>query len=245
MRRTTKGLVIKEQTIGESDRLVTLLTADFGLVKAFVRRAKQLKSRLNSATTLFAYCNFSLYRSKDAFIVDDAVPIEVFFNLRQDIDRLSLAQYFAQLAYELSAEEQPQEELLRLTLNSLHLLCKGEKSITQIKAVFEFRALCLGGYMPSVLACDHCGTYETTLMYFDTMEGRIYCENCPKAGAVPVPKNVVTAIRFICLTEPTKIFSFSLSEENISLLGSIAEKYTLTRIQRRLSALEFYKGLQG
>lgn len=245
MRRTTKGLVIKEQTIGESDRLVTLLTADFGLVKAFVRRAKQLKSRLNSATTLFAYCDFSLYRSKDAFIVDDAVPIEVFFNLRQDIDRLTLAQYFAQLAYELSAEEQPQDELLRLTLNSLHLLCKGEKSITQIKAVFEFRALCLGGYMPSVLACDHCGTYETPLMYFDTVEGRIYCENCPKAGAVPVPKNVVTAIRFICLTEPTKIFSFSLSEENISLLGSIAEKYTLTRIQRRLSALEFYKGLQG
>ena len=245
MRRTTKGLVIKEQTIGESDRLVTLLTADFGLVKAFVRRAKQLKSRLNSATTLFAYCDFSLYRSKDAFIVDDAVPIEVFFNLRQDIDRLTLAQYFAQLAYELSAEEQPQDELLRLTLNSLHLLCKGEKSITQIKAVFEFRAVCLGGYMPSVLACDHCGTYETPLMYFDTMEGRIYCENCPKAGAVPVPKNVVTAIRFICLTEPTKIFSFSLSEENISLLGSIAEKYTLTRIQRRLSALEFYKGLQG
>lgn len=245
MRRTTKGLVIKEQTIGESDRLVTLLTADFGLVKAFVRRAKQLKSRLNSATTLFAYCDFSLYRSKDAFVVDDAVPIEVFFNLRQDIDRLTLAQYFAQLAYELSAEEQPQEELLRLTLNSLHLLCKGEKSITQIKAVFEFRALCLGGYMPSVLACDNCGTYETPLMYFDTLEGRIYCENCPKAGSVPVPKNVITAVRFICLTEPAKIFSFSLSDENISLLGSIAEKYTLSRIQRRLSALEFYKGLQG
>ena len=245
MQRKTKGLVIKEQTIGESDRLVTLLTADFGLVKAFVRRAKQLKSRLNSATTLFAYCDFSLYKSKDAFVVDDAVPIEVFFNLRQDIDRLTLAQYFAQLAYEMSAEEQPQEELLRLILNSLHLLCKGEKSLSQIKAVFEFRALCLGGYMPSVLACDNCGTYETPLMYFDTLEGKIYCENCPKAGAIPVPKNVITAVRFICLTEPTKIFSFSLSDENISLLESIAEKYTLSRIQRRLSALEFYKGLQG
>ena len=33
----TKGLVIKEQTVGESDRLVTLLTADYGLVNAFVR----------------------------------------------------------------------------------------------------------------------------------------------------------------------------------------------------------------
>ena len=244
MRRITKGLVIREQTIGESDRLVTLLTADFGLVKAFVRRAKQINSRLGSATTLFAYSDFSLYKSKDAFVVDDASPIEVFFGLRKDIDRLTLAQYFAQLAYEMSAEEQPEEEVLRLTLNSLHLLCKGDKSLAQIKAVFELRALCLGGYMPSILACDNCGTYETETMYFDALEGKIYCENCPKTGADRVPKNVITALRFICLTEPTKIFSFNLSEENLKLLSDIAEKYTLSRVQRRLSALEFYKGLQ-
>lgn len=245
MRISTKGLVIREQTTGESDRLVTLLTADYGLVRAFVRRAKQMKSRMNSATSLFAYGDFSLYRSKDAFVVDDAVATEVFFGLRKDIERLSLAQYFAQLAFELGAEEQPCEELLRLTLNSLHLLCKGEKSLMQIKAVFELRAMCLGGYMPGILACDNCGTYETPLMYFDTLEGKIYCENCPKAGAIPLPKTVITAVRFICLTEPSKIFSFSLSNENMKLLSDVSEKYMLSRVQRKLSALEFYKGLTG
>lgn len=245
MRISTKGLVIREQTTGESDRLVTLLTADYGLVRAFVRRAKQMKSRMNSATSLFAYGDFSLYRSKDAFVVDDAVATEVFFGLRKDIERLSLAQYFAQLAFELGAEEQPCEELLRLTLNSLHLLCKGEKSLMQIKAVFELRAMCLGGYMPGILACDNCGTYETPLMYFDTLEGKIYCENCPKTGAIPLPKTVITAVRFICLTEPSRIFSFSLSDENMKLLSDVAEKYMLLRVQRKLSALEFYKGLTG
>lgn len=245
MRISTKGLVIREQTTGESDRLVTLLTADYGLVRAFVRRAKQMKSRMNSATSLFAYGDFSLYRSKDAFVVDDAVATEVFFGLRKDIERLSLAQYFAQLAFELGAEEQPCDELLRLTLNSLHLLCKGEKSLMQIKAVFELRAMCLGGYMPGILACDNCGTYETPLMYFDTLEGKIYCENCPKTGAIPLPKTVITAVRFICLTEPSKIFSFSLSDENMKLLSDVAEKYMLSRVQRKLSALEFYKGLTG
>ncbi len=245
MRITTKGLVIKEQTTGESDRLVTLLTADYGIVKAFVRRAKQMKSRMASATSLFAYSSVSLYRTRDAFVVDDASPIEVFFDLRRDIETLTLAQYFAQLAFETGAEEQPCEELLRLTLNSLHLLCKGEKEHSLIKAVFEFRAACLGGYMPSVLACAKCGVYETDLMYFDTLEGKIYCENCPKAGAVPVPKTVITAIRFICLTDPAKIFSFSLSEDNLALLSGLAEKYTLSVTQRSFSALEFYKSLVG
>ena len=82
MKTTTKGIVIREQTVGESDRLVTLLTADFGIVKAFVRRANNIKNKNVSSTSLFAYADFSLYKGKDAYVIDNASPIEVFFNLR-------------------------------------------------------------------------------------------------------------------------------------------------------------------
>lgn len=243
MTTSTKGLVIREQTIGESDRLVTLLTADYGLVRAFVRGAKQMKNRLASSTSLFAYCDFSLYRGRDAFVVDSAAPIEVFFDLRKDIVRLSLAQYFAQLAYELGEEEQPCPEMLSVLLNSLHLLCKSRKDLRLVKSAVEFRLLSLGGYMPNILACANCAAYETDIMYFDTLDGCIYCENCPKTGAVSCHKNVITAIRFICLTEPKKIFSFALSEENLDLLSQISEKYLLSRIQKNLPTLSFYKGI--
>ena len=217
MNSTTKGLVIREQTTGENDRLVTLLTADHGLVRAFVRGGKQLKNRRAAATSLFCYGEFALYRGRDAYTVDSAAPIEVFFGLRQDIDRLAAAQYFAQLSYELAAEEQPAPELLRLLLNTLHLLCKGTKPLVQIKAVFELRALSISGY----------------------------CENCPKAGAVAVPKTVMTAVRYICLTEPGRIFGFALSPEQMALLGRVTEQYTLRRLDRRFTTLEFYKSLQA
>ena len=243
MTNSTKGLVIREQTIGESDRLVTLLTADWGLVRAFVRGAKQLKNKLNSSTSLFAYSDFSLYRGRDAFVIDNASPIEVFFGLRMDIERLSLAQYFAQLAYELSEEEQPSAEMLSVMLNALHLLCNSNKDKRIIKSAVELRLLSLGGYMPSILACASCGTYETDLMYFDTLEGCIYCENCGKTGAVPCHKNVITALRFICLTEPKRIFSFSLSDDNLSLLSQLSERYLISRLQKKLPTLEFYKSL--
>ncbi len=243
MTTTTKGLVIREQTIGESDRLVTLLTADYGLVRAFVRGAKQIKNRLASSTSLFAYCDFSLYRGRDAFVVDNASPIEVFFDLRKDIVRLSLAQYFAQLAYELGEEEQPAPEMLSVLLNALHLLCSSSKDIRVVKTAVEFRFLSLSGYMPNILACANCAVYETDMMYFDTLDGCIYCQNCKKAGAVLCPKTVITAIRFVCLTEPKKIFSFSLSGENLDLLTCVSEKYLLTRVQKKLPTLDFYKAL--
>jgi DNA repair protein RecO (recombination protein O) len=244
MQTTTKGLVIREQTIGESDRLVTLLTADFGLVKAFVRRAKTFKNQNLSSTSLFVYGNFTLYKGKDAYIIDNASPIEVFFDLRADIERLSLAQYFAQLTYYLGSEEQPAPEMLRLVLNALHLLCKSNKNTKIIKSAVELRMLCLGGYMPNILACYRCGEYESDIMYFDIEEGCIYCKNCYRNNALTAPIGVVTAIRYICLSEDVgKVFSFNLNDENIDVLANITEKYLLSRVDARLTTLEFYKSL--
>lgn len=243
MQTTTKGIIIREQTIGESDRLVTLLTADFGLVKAFVRRAKTMKSRNLSSTSLFVYGEFSLYRGKDAFVIDNATPIEVFFDLRSDIERLSLAQYFAQITYFLAGEEQPAPDMLRLLLNSLHLLCQGKKDMALIKTVFELRLIALAGFMPNIVACYCCGKYESDTMSFDLQEGCIYCDECHRNNAIVVPLSVITAMRFICLSEITKIFSFSIAEDNMALLSDISERYLLSRIDGRITTLEFYKGL--
>lgn len=244
MQTTTKGLIIREQTIGESDRLVTLLTADLGIVRAFVRRAKTYKNKNMSATSLFVYGDFTLYKGKDAYVIDSASPIEVFFDLRNDIERLALAQYFAQLTYYLGTEEQPAPEMLRLILNALYLLCKGEKDLKLIKAAVEMRMVCLGGYMPNVLACYRCGEYESDIMYFDVEEGCIYCENCNRNNALTAPLGVITAIRYICLTDDVaKVFSFKLPPENLNILENITEKYLLICVDGRLTTLEFYKGL--
>ena len=243
MQTKTQGLVIREQTVGESDRLVTLLTADYGLVKAFVRRAKNIKSNNVSATSLFAYSEFTLYRSREAYVVDNAVANEVFFDLRKDINSLSLAQYFVQLAYFLCAEQQPAPDTLRLLLNALHLLCKGKKSHKLIKSVVELRMLALGGYMPNLLACYRCGTYESEVMYFDVQEGCIYCKDCFRNNALTAPLGVITAMRYICLSDLGKVFSFNIGEENMNILSDITEKYTLSRIDGRLTTLDFYKAI--
>ena len=42
---TTKGLILKEQNIGERDKLVTVLTEERGVLRAFVRGAKSVKSK--------------------------------------------------------------------------------------------------------------------------------------------------------------------------------------------------------
>ena len=141
MKVTTQGLIIREQVVGESDRLVTVLTRDEGVVRAFARRAKNLKDSKNAATGLLCYSRLNLWKGRDKYMVNDAFPIEVFFGLREDILRLALAQYFCELSVELVPDGAESGDYLRLVLNALHFLSKGSRPEAQLKAIVELRML--------------------------------------------------------------------------------------------------------
>lgn len=241
MRRTTDGLIIREQVIGERDRLVTVLTREMGVIRAFVRGAKNIKSRMASSTGLLCYSRLSIYEGKDKYIIEDAVPLEVFFELRDDIVRLSLAQYFLELDYELAPKEEHAEDCLRLTLNALHMLARGKMEPAAVKPIVELRLLSYAGYMPDVVACRGCGEYLTDRMFFLPPEGCLYCGRCAHpAGCVGLSSGAVQAMRHIVLAEPSRLFSFRLSDSSLRELNEASEQYLLAQTRRKYKTLDFY-----
>ena len=242
MRLNTAGLIIREQTVGESDRLVTVLTAEYGIIRSFVRNANKIKSRLLSSTQLLSYSRLSIYKGRDSYIIDEAEPMEVFFSLRDSIEKISLAQYFCELCSFLAPEEDNAEEILKLMLNSLYLLSNDKSTQTIIKSVFELRLMSLIGYMPSLVACDTCGEFESDTMFFNIQTGKLYCSTCATNG-YETGIGVITAMRHICYAEPKKIFNFSLSEDGEKVLSYITETYLIQLTGRKYKTLDFYRGL--
>ena len=244
MRTNTDGLILKEQNIGEKDKLVTVLTRHNGLVRAFVRGAKSVKNRKNSSTGMFCFSKLSLYKVKDTYIIDEAEPIELFFELRSDLEKLSLAQYFSELVITLVQEDEQAEEYLRLILNSLHFLAKGKMPNEQVKAITELRIMCIAGFMPNLIACDRCGEYETETMYFDVEDGLLYCENCVTSDMLfQLDIGLIKALRHIAFSDFEKIYSFRMEEFALPDLSYITERYLLSKLQRNFKTLEFYKDI--
>lgn len=239
---TAPGLVIKEQSIGESDKLITVLTAKHGIVRAFSRGAKKAKSKKGAATSLLAYSDFTFSKAKDTFSVEEALVKEVFFELREDVSKMALAQYFCELAYEFCEEEFESEEILRLFLNSLWLLKSNKKTVPFIKAVTEMRLMSLSGYMPALVACDRCGQYETDTMFFSSESGKLFCESCkPPEFCRCINSSVVQAMRFVTLSDFNKIFSFTLTGDSLKAFCDLSEDYLLHKTQRKFKTLEFYR----
>ncbi len=245
MRTNTDGLILKEQNIGEKDKLVTVLTRHNGLVRAFVRGAKSVNNRKNSSTGMFCFSKLCLYKTKESYIIDEAEPIELFFELRNDLEKLALAQYFSELIMTLVQEDEPAEEYLRLVLNSLHFLAKGKMPIEQVKAITELRLMCIAGYMPNLIACDRCGEYETNTMYFDVEDGLLYCENCMSNSMLfPLDIGLIKALRHIAFSDFEKIYSFKMEESALPDLSYLTERYLLSKLQRNFKTLEFYNSIK-
>ncbi len=249
MKAKTDGLILKQQNIGEQDKLVTVLTSDLGVLRAFVKGAKNIKSSKSSATDILCYSDISLYEGKNKYIIDDAQAKEIFWGLRNDMEKVSLAQYFCELAAFVCPEGQSAKAQLSLILNALYLLTKGEKDTSLIKACVELRLLSLSGYMPDLVMCRECGAYEASTMYFALNSGKIICESCfatsPKSTSIPIDATILRALRHIVFSEDKKIFAFNLPKKSMEQLNYLTESYTCRALEKDFKTLHFYKTIKS
>ncbi|MBC8545567.1 DNA repair protein RecO [Clostridiaceae bacterium NSJ-31] len=250
MQMTTQAVVIGTRNIEEEDRLLTLLSRDLGVIHAYAKGANRMKSRLAPTTELLCYSSFVLFKNKDRYTVDHADSLNLFFGLRQDVEKLSLATYFAELTATVAPQSEGAEDFLRLLLNTLFLLEKGKRSADFLKPVFELRALTLAGYMPNLVACRSCGRYEAGPMTLLLTDGELLCAECLAQDEpdtwkrVPLPEGVLAAMRHILYSPLERLFQFGLSQEGLRSLGSVTERYLLEQTEKNYATLDFYKSLR-
>lgn len=244
MQTATEALVLREHRLDEQDRLLTLLTADQGIITAYAKGAGRMKGSMVSATELLCYSHFILFQKGDRRFADKAEANVIFFGIRQDLEKLALATYFSQLCCELIPENQPAAEELRLMLNTLHYLEKEKLPPLQLKAIFELRMLAMSGYMPDLVACRVCGGLAEDELLFDPVGGTVCCPGCVPSGTtglIPLGMGVFQAMRHIIYSDFERLFSFRINETSIPALANVCERYLLCQVERVLPALNFYK----
>ena len=164
---TTTALVLREVEYKDSDKLLTVLTPEQGKLTLSARGVRKKKDATAAACQVLTWAEFTLSQRQGRWQVKEAVTQRAFRGVREDLDKLALGSYFAQVTETLCEEEQPEPELLALTLNALHALDEMSVSLTQVKTAFEWKAMALAGYEPMVGECGVCGceTPETRCLH--------------------------------------------------------------------------------
>ena len=241
----TKGLLVRVTPYNDTDAILSILTPSHGKLAVKARGLRRKNSPLTAPCQLLAYAEFVLFEYRGMYTINEAHSVELFSSLRKDLQKLSLGSYFAQAAETMSQEDLPNPELLSLVLNCLYGLSKLDVPEVQVKAVFELRSACLSGYAPDLYGCYRCGCENPDR--FDISEGRLECAVCrnPESTGLrmPVTPGILDAMRYICVCDSKKLFSFSASPDTLEALSYVTESYLSTQLERGFSALDFYKSL--
>lgn len=195
----TKGIVIKATDYKDSDKIVTIFSADFGIIKARARGVKKAKAKLAFSVQPFAFCEFMLVAKGGFYTIINATSIDQFFELTTDFDKYIFCLACLEVCEKTIKENDVNQNLFLLLLNLLKLACYGDASPILIFIKFMFESLRFLGFALELSKCASCGEYlPNKLFAFSYEYNGMLCAKCSNrneyleftAGEYAILKNV-------------------------------------------------------
>lgn len=222
------GIILKGMPFGEADRLVTILTAEHGLVRAIVPGARKHKSRLRGRSELFVVNQLVLVKGRSLDKVTQAETLESYPGLSRDLGKLVASQYLAELVMSLALSEQPQIELYELLNEHLRRLEKlaDMEDLVAYLAHAVFHVLAIAGIAPQIHRC--CFTQSAIEVDFSDRRWRVgfSFEGGGLVALSPVPtvSSTANSIKIAPLPAPQVPVNIKLGAVELTLLQNLGAK---------------------
>ncbi len=232
MSRTYKatGINLKAVPLGESDRLVTILTQEYGLVRVVAMGARKPSSHLGGRSGLFVVNHLLIAKGRSLDKLTQAETLASFPKLAQDLGKLAAAHYLAELVLCQALSDQPQEELFFLLREQLHQLEQADRvEILPLLTRSVFQLLVTAGIAPQVHRC--CLTQQPITPNFSEPSWRIGF-SIPAGG-------ICTLSALEGLRQKAPANSPSSKQEGINSLGSQSHHHPpVTSLHRTITATQ-------
>lgn len=246
---TVEGIVVRVRNLGEADKVITLLSDDRGKVEAVARGARRPRNRLVGATQLFSYVTLQCFSSRTLDSVSQAEIKESFRLLREQLEPMAYATYFAELTDRLVTDDDPHPGLVPLLLVALHLLQSGADA-DSVRRMYELKLLTVLGYRPRLNECASCGGMALSsgqtghpAWRWSGEAGGVVCGRCDADGR-PVSPGTLESMRHLLAADPRQAAQLRLGGAVATELSQLLAEYIGLRAPGRLKSLDFLESLQ-
>lgn len=234
-----RGIIIKQANYGDAHRMLWIFTESDGIIKAVRYGIRGKKTSNAAAFQLFCYGDFKLRPSQGEIMTAvSAEVIDGFYPLSEDIKKLSMISYLSDITHWLLGENNPDSRICSLFLNAVYAAAYRDESYIKLKSVYEFKLMCVGGYMPKLDVCGVCGKEAE---YFSCNRGAVLCREHHGAGDIKTDSTVLAIMRYLAGCPDKKMLSFSLSDEKaMECFSKISEKYIVSQCERSFDSLKYF-----
>src|SRR2546423_15687020 len=188
------AVVIGSFDLGESDRVITFYSREYGKVRGVAKASRRIRSRFGGALELFTLGQLVFFDTgrSDLVRIDHFDVTHPFAPLRENLETLGEAAWVVEVVGRTTGERDRQPALDGLLVRALRAMEVPARP-PRVTVCFGVRALDVLGHRPRLDACVECGR-DYPFARPALGEGGLVCEGCqPGSGAVPVAPATVAA----------------------------------------------------
>lgn len=236
----TQGIIIKRTNLGEADRILTILTNDYGKIKVIAKGVRKIKSRLAGNLELFCLSDLLIAKGRNLDIVCGAEIQKCFLRLRGNLSATNHAYYFGELVEKLMEENEPHPEIFNLLDAVLENLNSIQSKL--LIPYFEFNILTELGYHPELYKCLNCQKKinPDEKIYFNFSRGGIVCEKCQK-GNIAVSISTIKLLRLFLKHQIHALTKIQLDDEILKEVRHMTRNYLNQISDKEFKSQRFLK----
>ncbi len=242
----TRGLVSKTVNFGEGDKILTILTEEYGKIQAMARGARRTRSKLVAGTQLFCYCDFILFKGRSWHYINQAEIINSFHKIRNELTTLSCCTYLVELANEIVQPNQRPGRLLQILLEALSLFAAKEVSPEILLRATELKILAYAGYKPQLGYCVNCRV-NSKVNYFGPMSGGVLCADCKDVDphSYRISQGTIRIMKLMMKWKLKKLDCLRLEEHILRELEKILKGYIVIHIDKEFRSNKFLDSIKN
>ncbi len=242
----TQGLVLKYTDINEADRIITLITRNKGKIKAIAKGCRRPKSSLLSSCQLFAVSDYVLFKGTNFYHVSSGELREPFFNLRNDLLKLSYAVYFAELADTVTDEDIASEKLSIILSKTLYNLSQNRIPIGILACAYQLKLMDLSGYRPMLYKCVNCGKGDN-LSRFSINLGGALCSDCNDydKASIKVSKKTMELIGQLLSTPISRLNTLKIDNNIFIEIDKIVYSFVQKHLDKKFKSMDFINNIKS
>jgi DNA repair protein RecO (recombination protein O) len=225
MLQKCEGIVIRTTDYGETNKIITLYTREWGKIGVMARGAKKPNSRLSSITQLFTHGYFLVQRGTGLGSVQQGEMITSLRGIGEDIFLTAYASYIVELTDKCTDDKKPNPFHFELLFQTLNYLNEGYDPDILMN-IYEMKMLNVLGLHPILNQCSVCGNTDG-LFSFSIREGGFICHRC--IGKDPyhykLSPSSVKLLRLFYYFDLSRLGNISVKQETKDELKQIITAY--------------------
>ena len=225
MLQKCEGIVLRTTDYGETNKIVTLYTREWGKIGVMARGAKKPKSRLSAITQPFTYGFFLLQNGRGLGNMQQGEIITPLRAIKEDIFLTAYASYVVELTDKSTDEKKTNPFIFELLYQTLTYLNEGYDPEI-LKNIYEMKMLPVLGLYPILNQCAICGDKEG-LFSFSIREGGIICHRCLTKDPyhLKVSSATIKLLRIFYFFDLHRLGNISVKVETKAELKKVIDTY--------------------